>query len=197
MTTSKRPVETPVPTDLLADVLWQRQGQISLEHFRLSRVPGMFMLQGCLLSLPVAVPQQIHYVAAFGLDWLTRAVHVTIIQGPTIHRLQLERDQSGVWRRDAEALPDFEGLNDVDLQITPATNTLPIRRLRLGVGESAETDALWIRFPELALERLPQRYTRAATSRYTYESRGGAFRADLDVDGEGVVVRYGDVWSRV
>ena len=198
MMTSKRPVESPVPTDLLADVLWQREGQTSLEHFRLSRMPGMFALQGILLSRAEATPQQIHYMVACGLDWVTRAVHVTTIEGQHVHRLQIERDQSGVWRRDAETLSEFEGLSDVDLQITPATNTLPIRRLQLGVGEAAETDALWIRFPELTLERLPQRYTRAAENRYTYESRGGgAFRADLDVDGEGVVVRYGDLWRRV
>jgi hypothetical protein len=196
MTTSKRPVESPVPTDLLADVLWQREGQTSLEHFRLSKLPGMFALQGILLSGGEAAPQQIHYMVSCGLDWVTQAVHVTLIEGEQVRRLQLERDGSGIWRRDTEVLPEFEGLHDVDLQITPATNTLPIRRLQLDPGESADTDALWIRFPELALERLPQRYTRAAENQYTYESRGGAFRADVDVDDEGVVVRYGNIWRR-
>lgn len=184
-------------TDLLADVLWQREGQTSLEHFRLSKLPDSFALQGILLSRSEAGPQQIHYMVSCGLDWVTREVHVTTIEGRLIRRLQLERGPSGVWRRDAEVLSEFDGLSDVDLQITPATNTLPIRRLHLGIGEGAETDALWIRFPDLTLERLPQRYTRAAVHQYTYESRGGAFRADLDVDGEGVVVRYGDIWRRV
>lgn len=197
MTTDKRAVENQVPTDLLADVLWQRQGQTSLEHFRLSGMPGMFVLHGIVLSRAEAVPQQIQYTVTCGLDWITRAVDVTAIEGSHVHRLQLVRDPKGVWRRDAEVLQEFEGLSDVDLQITPATNTLPIRRLQLGIGQSVETDALWIRFPELTLERLPQRYTRAAGHRYIYESRGGAFRAVLDVDGEGVVVRYGDVWGRV
>ena len=194
---SNRPIESPVPTDLLADVLWQRDGHVSLEHCRLSRMPGMFALQGIVLSRAEQVPQQVHYMVACGLDWVTRAVHVTSIQGEHIRRVQLERDPSGIWRRDREELLECEGLSDVDLQITPSTNTLPIRRLQLGVGESGETDALWIRFPDLTLERLPQRYTRTAEDRFTYESRGGAFRADLNVDAEGVVVQYGDIWSRV
>ena len=196
MTTSTRPVESPVPTDLLADVLWQREGQSSLEHFRLSKLPGMFALQGILLIRGEAAPQQIHYVVSCGVDWVTQAVHVTMIEGQQVRRLQLERDQSGIWRRDSEVLPEFDGLSDVDLQITPATNTLPIRRLQLDLGVAADTDAVWIRFPELTLERLPQRYTRATENQYTYESRGGAFRADLDVDDEGVVVRYGNIWRR-
>src|SRR5690606_7762361 len=152
---------------------------------------------GIVLSRAEESPQQIHYTVAGSLDWVTRAVQVTSIEGRHIRRLQLERDQAGVWRMDGEALLEFEGISDVDLQITPATNTLPIRRLQLGVGESRGTDALWIRFPDLTLERLPQRYACAADNRFTYESRGGAFRADLDVDDEGVVVRYGDIWSRV
>jgi hypothetical protein len=131
------------------------------------------------------------------LDWVTRAVHVTALEGRHIQRLQFERDESGVWRSDSRVLAEFEGLSDVDLQITPATNTLPIRRLNLGVGDAADTDAVWIRFPELTLERLAQRYTRTAEDRYRYESRDGTFQADLDVDEHAVVMRYGDIWQRV
>lgn len=196
ITIRKQPVERSRHSDLLADVLWQRVGQTSLEHCRLSRQPGTFVLQGVLIAQGEVAPQQVHYVVACGMDWVTQAVHVTAIQGDHIRRLQLERDRLGIWRRDSEVLTEFAGLIDVDLQITPSTNTLPIRRLRLGVGESANTDALWIRFPDLSLERLPQRYTRVGEFRYTYESRGGAFRADLEVDEEGVVVRYGDIWRR-
>jgi uncharacterized protein len=192
-----RPVESPVPADLLADVLWQRVGHTSLEHCRLSRRPGIFVLQGVLLARTESDPQQIHYAVSCGMDWTTQAVHVTVIEGAHVRRLQLERDQLGIWRRDSEILSEFEGLADVDLQTTPATNTLPIRRLRLGVGDSAETDALWIRFPELRLERLPQRYTRTTEFLYMYESQDGAFRAELEVDAEGVVVRYGNIWKRV
>jgi uncharacterized protein len=179
MMTSNRPVESPVPTDLLADVLWQREGQTSLEHFPLSALPGMFALQGILLSGAEATPQQIHYVVTCGLDWVTCAVHVTTIEGQQVRRLQLERDQSGVWRTDSEVLSEFKGLSDVDLQITPATNTLPIRRLQLDSGEAADTDALWIwiRFPELALERLPQRYTRGR--RISTRMKAAAVRSAL------------------
>src|SRR5690606_7150453 len=141
-------------------------------------------------------PQQIRYVVTCGEDWVTQDVGVIVVNGSSDRQLHLNRDRSGAWHSDSEVLKEFEGLVDVDLQVTPATNTLPIRRLQLGVGESAETDALWVRFPELALERLPQRYTRTGEFRYTYESRGGAFRAELEVDAQGLVVRYGDIWKR-
>jgi hypothetical protein len=89
------------------------------------------------------------------------------------------------------------GCLDVDLAFTPATNILPLRRLELAVGESREVTAAWVRFPDLSVEPLAQRYTRLDERRVRYESRGGAFTAELEVDELGLVVRYPPLWERV
>jgi uncharacterized protein len=94
-------------------------------------------------------------------------------------------------------LEPFTGFIDIDLGITPATNTLPIRRLNLSVGESVELTATWIRFPELTVEPLSQRYTRLSKTTYRYENTDGSFSADLVVDKLGVVETYGEIWARV
>ncbi len=90
-----------------------------------------------------------------------------------------------------------DGLLDIDLSITPSTNTLPIRRLDLAVGGRKSVEALWIRFPDLQIDQLSQTYQRSGPGAYRYESNGGAFAAELEVDSEGVVVTYGDLWERV
>ena len=77
------------------------------------------------------------------------------------------------------------GSLDVDLGMTPSTNTSVIRRLGLAVDRSAELTAAWVRFPGLTVEPLRQRYTRVATHGYLYESlrEGGVvFQARIDVD---------------
>ena len=79
---------------------------------------------------------------------------------------------------------------DVDLNFSPSTNLLPIRRLALEVGSEAAVRAAWLRFPGFALEPLEQVYRRAAVGLYRYESAGGQFRADLEVDESGFVTRY-------
>lgn len=59
----------------------------------------------------------------------------------------------------SELAPAIQGCVDIDLGWTPSTNTLPIRRLQLGVGTSSgPITAAWVRFPELKLEPLPQEY---------------------------------------
>ena len=85
---------------------------------------------------------------------------------------------------------------DVDLAVTPATNTLPIRRLELGIGQSESVGAAWIRFPELEMQLLSQRYTRTAKNIYQYESDTG-FSAEITVDDLGLVITYPGGWERI
>jgi hypothetical protein len=57
--------------------------------------------------------------------------------------------------------------------------------------------AAWVKVPDLTLEPLPQRYLRTEEGRYRYQSRGGDFTADIDVDEMGLVTRYPPLWERV
>ena len=79
--------------------------------------------------------------------------------------------------------------SDVDLAVTPATNTLAIRRLSLQVGSSVSGIAAWIKFPELTVQLLSQRYTRLAQNTYRYESNTG-FSAEIVLDDLGLVTAY-------
>jgi hypothetical protein len=109
--------------------------------------------------------------------------------------LEVGRDSAGKWTVGGTPAAGLDGCDDIDLGFTPATNLLPIRRLRLAVGAKATVRAAWIRFPELTVEVLDQVYTRFAEDRYLYESGGGAFRRELIVDDIGFVVDYPGVWT--
>jgi hypothetical protein len=63
------------------------------------------------------------------------------------------------------------------------------------VGARADVRAAWLRFPELVLEPLDQRYERLAGSQYRYESSGGAFVAILETNAAGAVTRYPGLWQ--
>lgn len=88
-----------------------------------------------------------------------------------------------------------DGCTDVDLNFSPSTNLLPIRRLRLAEGGHAAVRAAWLRFPSFDLEPLEQEYRRTGPTAYRYESAGGSFVRDLAVDDTGFVVDYPGIWS--
>ena len=96
------------------------------------------------------------------------------------------------------ARPDLEGCLDIDIWPTPFTNTFPIRREPLSVGERREFVMAWVSAPELTVRPMRQGYTRLADRRYLYENlEGSGFRAELDVDADGVVLDYEGVFRRV
>jgi hypothetical protein len=72
---------------------------------------------------------------------------------------------------------------------------LPIRRLDLAVGQAAEVRAAWLRFPGFELEPLAQVYRRVDAGTYRYESGGGPFVADLQVNAAGFVTDYPGIWQ--
>jgi hypothetical protein len=84
---------------------------------------------------------------------------------------------------------------DVDLSFTPATNTLPIRRLGLEVGDEAEIHVAWLVWPELSVRPVLQRYARLAEDRYRYAQDD--FEAELTVDEHGLVLEYEGLWRAI
>jgi hypothetical protein len=128
--------------------------------------------------------------------WRTRRLEVELVGA--VPRLVIAGDGRGHWTDGSgAALPALEGAIDVDLSATPFTNTLPIRRLALAPGESAEICTAYVLFPGLALSADPQRYTRLSPSRYRYESLDSDFTREIDVDAHGLVVLYPGLFRRI
>ena len=147
-----------------------------------------------------ATPWSAEYVVTFDEDWITRSAEVSVEDAGGPRRLELRRDAGGRWLADGREVATCRGAFDVDLGLTPSTNTSAIRRLALAVGQSADVTATWVRFPALSIEPLPQRYTRLAADAYLYESfREGVvvFQARLEVDATGLVERYDRFFERV
>jgi uncharacterized protein len=91
--------------------------------------------------------------------------------------------------------PEAAGCIDVDLNFTPATNLIAIRRLALGVGHKSDAPAAWLRFPEYTLERLEQRYYRVSLDTYDYQAPRVGYSGLLQVSDIGFVTQYPGCWA--
>lgn len=178
-------------------ILWQFADYHSNEFFTLTRHEATITLSGTVILMLENIPTHIQYQIICDTNWHTRTVNIQQTQGVDTRSINLTVDEQGVWRRDGDILGAMEGIIDVDLEVTPATNTLPINRLNLEIGQSAMVQAAWVRFPALTVERLEQRYTCLGETRYEYHNPSSGFTAELEVDSQGVVVDYGDFWKRV
>jgi uncharacterized protein len=174
--------------------MWQGLVSPSLERLIVTELPNGFELSSLILLAQDELASVVRYRILVDQNWLTKSVTVEV-DGSGRDPLTLRRNTTGQWQRNGETAADLAGLTDVDLEWSPSTNSLPIRRLRLQPDMSATVVAAWVRFPSLAVERLEQSYERLDERRYRY--RAGDFRAELEVDGDGLVTSYGRNWRAV
>lgn len=176
-------------------IAWRRLDASGREEFELAPDPQGWRLRGTILLSDAGQPFEARYELICDSAWRTRAVAIDQ-RGPDGERSRRLTAKDGRWSVDGSEIDAIRGCIDVDLGWTPSTNTLPIRRLELAVGQSRAVTAAWVRFPELTVEPLPQEYLRLAERRYRYSSAGGRFVAELEVDEHGLVTTYGDIWAR-
>jgi uncharacterized protein len=180
------------------EVMWRRVlDDLSVEHARFERAAGGGEISGAVMIAEQGAPLRVDYRIGCDEDWRTRTVEVHTAWQGARRLLCLDRDSAGHWRRDGEPGPELDGCIDVDLEVTPATNALPINRLRLPVGGRQEILAAWVRFPTLRVIPARQSYERLAESRYRYTSLDSGFTAVVDVDGDGVPIDYEGIWRRI
>ncbi len=178
-------------------VLWRKADNTSFEYSMLHRDGDGFVLEGTIVLILENLPAKVTYKVNCDSRWRTRHVEVLQEQAGKTSRLVFDVDENQHWQENQRPLPFADGLFDVDFEISPATNTLPIHRLNLKAGESADSIAVWVRFPSLKLEHLRQRYTRTSDRRYRYEAPELGFEAQLEVDVDRLIVKYGDIWMRI
>jgi hypothetical protein len=140
-------------------------------------------------------PCQLDYRIRCDMAWHTLFARVEGWLDSQLIDLRIRRDPNGRWWLNDIRQPDVADCTDIDLNFSPSTNLLPIRRLGLAVGEAAEVKAAWLRFPSFKLEPLPQRYSRLSEDTYRYESNSGQFVAELKVSPSGFVIEYPGLWQ--
>lgn len=177
------------------DISWHCAQLASAEYCTLIESDVGYDFRGVAVLPRSGEPCRIEYLVSVDVRWNPLVVESTITTPSRIRTIELRRRDAGEWELDGDPATHLEDCGDVDLGWSPATNTIPIRRLDLDVGASASITAAWIRFPDLDVVRNVQRYTRLAEDSWRYAA--GEYEFDLTVDATtGLILAYGDdLWQ--
>jgi uncharacterized protein len=184
---------------MIREVMWSAWEKPGLGHLRLAVRESGIVADGMVLGMEEGRPFRLSHEVRCDPYWRVRAVRVGVPGEPP--RVELYSDGEGNWAGpDGQAVAYLEGCEYVDISETPFTNTLPIRRLDLAPGESAEITVAYFDGVELQPWPEPQRYTCLEKSGggalFRFLSLDGEFTADLQVDADGLVLDYPGLFKR-
>jgi hypothetical protein len=95
--------------------------------------------------------------------------------------LWLGTDGAGRWGEvNGAHRPDLDGCSEIHLPCTPFTRTLPIRRLQLDVGDTAEVRVATIDVETLGVVPVAERYRRLGPRRFECSTRERVVTFDVD-----------------
>jgi len=180
---------------LKESILWRAIDWPGHEACSLYRLNSEWCLKGTAVFLQEGRTGRLSYSIDCDPSWHTRSAVVSGWYGDEDINLELSVDAHLRWQVNGVAKPAVEGCIDLDLNFSPSTNLLPIRRLDLQIGQETDVNAAWLRFPSFELEPLSQSYQRLGEFEYRYSSSGGAFVAELTVNHVGFVTFYPQFWK--
>ncbi|HUR98797.1 MAG TPA: putative glycolipid-binding domain-containing protein [Pyrinomonadaceae bacterium] len=175
-------------------ILWRRIDTVGHEAARVYGDDDGWYLDGSAIFLHESSPCRLEYLIECDTEWRTTAATIDGWVGDEVIAREILVSEDGTWFLDDEEIDAVKGCVDIDLNFSPITNLLPLRRLDMQIGESKSVSAAWVRFPSFELERLDQTYTRPDEATIKYESRAGEFVRTLKVNRDGLVLDYPDYW---
>jgi uncharacterized protein len=186
---------------MMAVVRWRDWDDRGLEHCAFSQNDDGLILEGVVAGTRHGLYGG-HYFVRTDIAFRTREVRVTYVNGPRLH---IEADGEGFWHDVIGNRPisSLSGCIDVDIGITPATNSLPVKRLKLQEQASCDIAVAYVPLPnqidgDFLPERAEQRYTCIIPDqRYRYEGLFRCFTAELDFDEVGLVLDYPETFRRI
>ena len=177
-------------------ILWRRMDIPGYESARLYEHESVWQLAGTAILVYNQSPCRLDYIIRCDATWETRSATVSGWVGEQVVDIELSANPNHEWQLNGKGITQVAGCIDLDLNFSPSTNLLPIRRLNLAIGQAEKVKAAWLRFPGFTLESLEQVYRRTGANSYRYESAGSSFVANLTVNEAGFVVNYPGIWKQ-
>ena len=198
--------------------LWMKDDPVGMEDAEIEiGADGLAATSTALGTIPLAY--RLDLELRVDADWITRRLALTASGDGWARRLVVERD--GSWTGAiadhgvvppavvATAPPDAvdpgdipRDVLDVDVQYSPLTNLMPIRRLGLDRrGATGSFVMAWISVPSLAITLDDQRYTLLGVDDgdhcARFENGDGFFIAVIRCDADGIVLDYPGIARRL
>lgn len=182
-------------------IIWEGLSTKSMECMSWKEEDNEKIFTGHITGMSDDMPFGIHYMIETDADWRVQHFLISDLNDPD-NALELYSDSKGKWFDRDQAVVQLEGCMDIDITLTPFTNTLPLRRdaacrhAPWPVNERMTIEVVYISVPEFTMEKAKQYYTKLSDNKFLFENDHG-FKAELKLDKNLMVIDYPELFRRL
>jgi hypothetical protein len=178
------------------NILWTGCEYNSLENCLVNTTYTGFEINSTIIGKYEGKIYKVEYQIQTNGNWETVFLELKSQHNNQREHLTFKSDAKGNWTADGRRANQFKGCIDVDLPLTPFTNTLPINRLRLNPNEGRQISVIYLDLLEQCVKPVYQKYKRLSETEFQYENVPNDFEAKIEVDELGLVVKYPGLFVR-
>jgi uncharacterized protein len=178
------------------NIIWAGIEYHSTENCLINTTDRGTTIQSVITGLYEGKIYKVEYEILVNSHWQTTQVEIYARHSNRELEIILNGNSSGEWHMNGERTYEFNGCLDVDIPVTPFTNTLPINRLQLKENETKEVSVIYLDMLAFDVRTVKQLYRKVSAHAYQYENIPKDFEAEIKVDDKGLVIDYPQLFQR-
>lgn len=179
---------------IVASMIWRRIDMPGHDACRLERNESGWSLRGAAVFLLAGQPANLSYAVNCDEDWKTMSGRIIGAIGERAID-DLIAHENGRWLLNGDPTPGLEGLDDLDLSFTPATNFLQLRRAKLPIAQAVLLPAAWFDLETGLLRELQQIYERRDQLTFYYRAPSVGYEGLIELAPNGFIRLYPGLWE--
>ena len=116
-------------------VVWKGLYYQMMEYCNIEKTDTEIRIDGTIVGFAEDSPFSVTYDILTDAAWRVAALEMAIERGGECSWISIQRDPDGKWTQSGHIRPEWANCIDIDISLTPFTNTLPINRLQLAPRE--------------------------------------------------------------
>lgn len=177
-------------------LIWQGIFYQSLEYFNLQSDDKGYTVESKIIGCHEDKIYALNYKIFIDKDWTVQDFLIESEINAVKRTFSGKRNQNQ-WKINGVVHSEFNNFKFIDISLTPFTNTLPINNLKLPENSSHKIDVIYIDVLNHHIRPVQQQYTRTAANKYLYENIETDFKAEISVDGTGLVNNYPELFEKI
>jgi hypothetical protein len=177
--------------DVTTNLNWKGLDDPTVEHCTIIRSTGNIVVKSKIEGLVNNVHTIAEYELQLTTSWIVYSVDLNINNDNTKQSVKLMHNKAGEWTdASMRVVHELDGCIDIDISLTPFTNTLPVKRLCFKTGESRELKMLYIDLHSFDVKAQPQRYTYLGNNHFVFEALDTGYKNEITFTPDGFVRNY-------